>query len=105
MYYITVIDITFMVVLFQMELYAFNVQNPSLVATAFAVIYVDHNPGTPRFPLASYTETISEYFPLGVRVIGVNATDPDNVSFYYRFCVSLNKSIKQCIYYPIMTLG
>ncbi|CAG5130538.1 unnamed protein product, partial [Candidula unifasciata] len=71
---------------YTMELYAFDEQNPDKVATAFAVIYVDHNPGTPILTASQYSKTVSEYFPLGVSVIGVSATDSDNntVRFYIR---------------------
>ena len=63
----------------QVELYAFDEQNPSLRGKSYAVISVDHNPSAPVFTATGvYRETISEFFPSGNTVLTVQAFDSDN---------------------------
>ncbi|KAL5018741.1 hypothetical protein ScPMuIL_004463 [Solemya velum] len=62
---------------FTFQIQAYDTFYPNNRATSRLHITVIRNPNSPLFSQASYEETINEYYPVGLQVLQVSATDQD----------------------------
>lgn len=73
--------ITFLLLMFyQCRVEAWDSQNPDRRVSGDLTININRNPNGPQFTRTRYDESISQNYPVGERVLDVEARDLDGVS-------------------------
>lgn len=70
----------------------YDVEYPEDMGKTNITINVDRNPGVPSFNPSVYTKTINESYPLGISLLQLVASDPDNVSIVNSVVCALSEN-------------
>ena len=67
-------------ILFQLGVVVYDIAYPEDRDATNVTITVDRNPSPPVFNPQQYSRTINESYPIGLSLVQLIASDPDNVS-------------------------